>query len=238
MSSDTAQSKKHCKDVDPLTFSQSSLFVLLLFVLWNVWRMCFNLRTYDLLQCSFKKETELLAELFWELKTCNTDHDCWPRICCPDGLNKYCRTSRPELDSLPVGKQLAYRECADFYCSHVHIWPFKNDELKIGPFPLIHIQQSICCPAICSAHQHHRLSMICIQNHATILWIAFRMYVVFWFLLSSVSIECFQLLSIYTQKVCCQEAGKKYCRPPKKSIFVFLTTFARVSESRQKLIYL
>lgn len=53
---------------------------------------------------------EPLAELFWELKTCNTDHDCWPRICCPDGLNKYCRTSRPELDTLPVGKQLAYRK--------------------------------------------------------------------------------------------------------------------------------
>lgn len=58
---------------------------------------------------------EPLAELFWELKTCNTDHDCWPRICCPDGLNKYCRTSRPELDTLPVGKQLAYRKHIFFF---------------------------------------------------------------------------------------------------------------------------
>lgn len=52
---------------------------------------------------------EPLAELFWELKTCNTDHDCWPRICCPDGTKKYCRTSRPELDTLPAGRQFAYR---------------------------------------------------------------------------------------------------------------------------------
>lgn len=54
---------------------------------------------------------EPLAELFWELKTCNTDHDCWPRVCCPDGIMKYCRTSNPELDTLPVGRQLAYRRC-------------------------------------------------------------------------------------------------------------------------------
>lgn len=53
---------------------------------------------------------EPLAELFWELKTCKTDHDCWPRICCPDGIQKYCRTSRPDLDTLPAGRQFAYRK--------------------------------------------------------------------------------------------------------------------------------
>lgn len=53
---------------------------------------------------------EPLGELFWELKTCNTDHDCWPRICCPDGIKKYCRTSRPELEGLPAGRQLSYRK--------------------------------------------------------------------------------------------------------------------------------
>lgn len=28
--------------------------------------------------------------------------------------------------------------------------------------------------------------------------------------------------------VCCQEAGKKHCRPPKRSLLAFLTTFAQV----------
>lgn len=56
---------------------------------------------------------EPLGETFWEIKTCNTDHDCWPRVCCPDGIKKYCRTSKPELDGLPAGRQLSYRKFND-----------------------------------------------------------------------------------------------------------------------------
>lgn len=43
-----------------------------------------------------------LAELWWEVKTCSTDADCWPRVCCPDGPKRYCRTSQPELETVPV----------------------------------------------------------------------------------------------------------------------------------------
>lgn len=55
---------------------------------------------------------EPLAELFWQLQTCETDADCWPRVCCPDGVKRYCRTSKPELEklSLPGAKQLSYRK--------------------------------------------------------------------------------------------------------------------------------
>lgn len=28
--------------------------------------------------------------------------------------------------------------------------------------------------------------------------------------------------------VCCQEEGRKYCRPPKKSLLAFITNFAQV----------
>lgn len=55
---------------------------------------------------------EPLAELFWQLHTCESDQDCWPRICCPDGVHKYCRTSTPELEksNYRVAKQLATRK--------------------------------------------------------------------------------------------------------------------------------
>lgn len=55
---------------------------------------------------------EPLAELFWQLHTCESDQDCWPRICCPDGAYKYCRTSTPELEksNYRVAKQLATRK--------------------------------------------------------------------------------------------------------------------------------
>ncbi|GFG31357.1 hypothetical protein Cfor_12924 [Coptotermes formosanus] len=29
------------------------------------------------------------------VKNCTSDSDCWPRICCPDGQQSYCRTSVP-----------------------------------------------------------------------------------------------------------------------------------------------
>ncbi|KAH8295473.1 hypothetical protein KR018_011502 [Drosophila ironensis] len=43
-----------------------------------------------------------LAELWWDVQECNTDMDCWPRVCCPDGRRRYCRTSQPELETAPV----------------------------------------------------------------------------------------------------------------------------------------
>ncbi|XP_038104223.1 uncharacterized protein LOC6044476 [Culex quinquefasciatus] len=51
-----------------------------------------------------------LTETFWEIKTCETDADCWPRVCCPDGDKRYCRTSQPlfEKSDNAAARQLAY----------------------------------------------------------------------------------------------------------------------------------
>ncbi|XP_055324451.1 uncharacterized protein LOC129579016 isoform X1 [Sitodiplosis mosellana] len=113
---------------------------------------------------------EPLAELFWELKTCNTDHDCWPRICCPDGTNKYCRSARPELENVPVGKQLAYP--IDMLSSYLKCTPAPPTAYDLHPKPC---------------------------NN---------------------TLDCFP-------NVCCQEEGRKYCRPPKKSLLAFITNFAQ-----------
>lgn len=56
-----------------------------------------------------------LAELFWNVQTCDTDEDCWPRVCCPDGRKKFCRTPNPEFkDSKnPFARQLTQRKLSD-----------------------------------------------------------------------------------------------------------------------------
>ncbi|CAK1583713.1 unnamed protein product [Parnassius mnemosyne] len=43
-----------------------------------------------------------LGELLFEVQTCKSDADCWPRVCCPDGTRSYCRTARARLDLVPV----------------------------------------------------------------------------------------------------------------------------------------
>lgn len=58
------------------------------------------------------KPGQILAETWWNIQTCETDGDCWPRVCCPDGRLKYCRISQPEFESssIPVARQLASRK--------------------------------------------------------------------------------------------------------------------------------
>ncbi|XP_061721585.1 uncharacterized protein LOC133528278 isoform X2 [Cydia pomonella] len=48
-----------------------------------------------------------LGELLFEVQSCKTDADCWPRVCCPDGKRSYCRTAKARLDLVPVvGNQI------------------------------------------------------------------------------------------------------------------------------------
>ncbi|XP_073949977.1 uncharacterized protein isoform X1 [Choristoneura fumiferana] len=48
-----------------------------------------------------------LGELLFEVQSCKTDADCWPRVCCPDGNRSYCRTAKARLDLVPVvGNQI------------------------------------------------------------------------------------------------------------------------------------
>lgn len=47
-----------------------------------------------------------LGELLFEVQSCKTDADCWPRICCPDGARSYCRTAKARLDLVPVANQI------------------------------------------------------------------------------------------------------------------------------------
>lgn len=135
---------------------------------------------------------EPLAELFWELKTCNTDHDCWPRICCPDGIAKYCRSAMPELDTLPVGRQFSYRNFILFLIIH-----FSNNYVFFFCIAIEALSGYLqCTPAPPAAYDHH--PKVCNNT-----------------------LDCFP-------NVCCQEAGKKHCRPPKRSLLAFVTTFAQV----------
>ncbi|KAG4075685.1 hypothetical protein HA402_003510 [Bradysia odoriphaga] len=115
---------------------------------------------------------EPLAELFWQLQTCETDADCWPRVCCPDGVKRYCRTSKPELEklSLPGAKQLSYPiESLSAY-------------LQCTPPPP---------PAFDSYPKKCNNTLDCFPN------------------------------------VCCQEEGKKHCRPPRRSLLALVTGFAQ-----------
>ncbi|KAM3960461.1 uncharacterized protein ACR2FA_005367 [Aphomia sociella] len=50
--------------------------------------------------------TTPLGELLFEVQSCKTDADCWPRICCPDGTRSYCRTAKARLDLVPVARQI------------------------------------------------------------------------------------------------------------------------------------
>ncbi|CAK1550502.1 unnamed protein product [Leptosia nina] len=47
-----------------------------------------------------------LGELLFEVQSCKTDADCWPRVCCPDGTRSYCRTAKARLDLVPVANRI------------------------------------------------------------------------------------------------------------------------------------
>uniref|UniRef100_A0A1A9WU82 WAP domain-containing protein n=1 Tax=Glossina brevipalpis TaxID=37001 RepID=A0A1A9WU82_9MUSC len=110
-----------------------------------------------------------LAELWWEVQECETDTDCWPRICCPDGRKRYCRTSQPELDTVPESVQRSFNYLTDYL------------ECTPPPPPIFDLHPKICTSTL----------------------------------------DCFP-------NVCCQEAGLRHCRPPKKSVFTMLANVFNV----------
>ncbi|XP_055849209.1 uncharacterized protein LOC129914148 isoform X2 [Episyrphus balteatus] len=107
-----------------------------------------------------------LAELWWDVKTCETDMDCWPRVCCPDGQRRYCRSSKPELDIVPVPVKRSINYLSEYL------------ECTPAPPPIFDLHPKPC----------------------------------------NSTIDCFP-------NICCQEAGKKHCRPPKKSVLTFMANF-------------
>ncbi len=139
---------------------------------------------------------EPLAELFWQLQTCENDGDCWPRVCCPDGIKRYCRTSKPELEnlSLPGAKQLSYRKNKQNKNYRVSVTPiYISDFLAIESLSA-YLQ---CTPPPPPAFDSYPKKC----NN---------------------TLDCFP-------NVCCQEAGKKHCRPPRRSLLALVTGFAQVA---------
>ncbi|KAM7363867.1 uncharacterized protein ACRADG_000607 isoform 2-T6 [Cochliomyia hominivorax] len=110
-----------------------------------------------------------LAELWWEVKECETDMDCWPRVCCPDGRRRYCRTSQPELDTVPVPVQRSFNYLSEYL------------ECTAPPPPIFDLHPKACTSTL----------------------------------------DCFP-------NVCCQEAGLRHCRPPKKSVLTMLANVFNV----------
>ncbi|XP_059616361.1 uncharacterized protein LOC132261527 [Phlebotomus argentipes] len=113
-----------------------------------------------------------LAELFWELKTCDTDADCWPRVCCPDGQKKYCRSATVELQKsdIPFARSLA--NPLEAMSGYIQCTPPPAPSFDLFPKPC---------------------------NN---------------------TLDCFP-------NVCCQEKGRKHCRPPKRSLLALLTTMTQ-----------
>ncbi|KAH8342157.1 hypothetical protein KR074_001661 [Drosophila pseudoananassae] len=110
-----------------------------------------------------------LAELWWDVQECNTDMDCWPRVCCPDGRRRYCRTSQPELETAPVPVKRSF----DYLTEYL--------ECTAPPPPIFDLHPKACTSTL----------------------------------------DCFP-------NVCCQEAGLRHCRPPKKSVLTLMANFLNV----------
>uniref|UniRef100_A0A1B0GPB9 WAP domain-containing protein n=1 Tax=Phlebotomus papatasi TaxID=29031 RepID=A0A1B0GPB9_PHLPP len=113
-----------------------------------------------------------LAELFWEIKTCDTDADCWPRVCCPDGQRKYCRSATVELQKsdIPFARSLA--NPLEAMSGYIQCTPPPPAQFDLYPKPC---------------------------NN---------------------TLDCFP-------NVCCQEKGRKHCRPPKRSLLALITTMTQ-----------
>ncbi|KAH8354419.1 hypothetical protein KR084_010398 [Drosophila pseudotakahashii] len=110
-----------------------------------------------------------LAELWWDVQECTTDMDCWPRVCCPDGRRRYCRTSQPELETAPVPVKRSF----DYLTEYL--------ECTAPPPPIFDLHPKACTSTL----------------------------------------DCFP-------NVCCQEAGLRHCRPPKKSVLTLMANFLNV----------
>ncbi|XP_049816932.1 uncharacterized protein LOC109598448 isoform X2 [Aethina tumida] len=110
-----------------------------------------------------------IAEIF-QIKQCEKDDDCLPRICCPEKLRSgeivgYCRTAEPIWDKMPIAKQLT--EPIRTLVSYMQCTP--------PPPPILDVFPKPC------------------DN----------------------GLDCFPNL-------CCQEGGKRFCRPPKRSILALV----------------
>ncbi|XP_022211046.2 uncharacterized protein LOC111066615 [Drosophila obscura] len=116
-----------------------------------------------------KCPTRPLAELWWDVQECSTDMDCWPRVCCPDGRRRYCRTSQPELGTAPVPVKRSF----DYLTEYL--------ECTAPPPPIFDLHPKACTSTL----------------------------------------DCFP-------NVCCQEAGLRHCRPPKKSVLTLMANFLNV----------
>ncbi|XP_030369923.1 uncharacterized protein LOC115620693 [Scaptodrosophila lebanonensis] len=110
-----------------------------------------------------------LAELWWDVQECETDQDCWPRVCCPDGRRRYCRTSQPELEMAPVPVRRSFNYLTEYL------------ECTAPPPPIFDLHPKACTSTL----------------------------------------DCFP-------NVCCQEAGLRHCRPPKKSVLTLMANFLNV----------
>ncbi|EDW81259.2 uncharacterized protein Dwil_GK11968 [Drosophila willistoni] len=110
-----------------------------------------------------------LAELWWDVQECSTDMDCWPRVCCPDGRRRYCRTSQPELETVPVPVKRSFDYLSEYL------------ECTAPPPPIFDLHPKACTSTL----------------------------------------DCFP-------NVCCQEAGLRHCRPPKKSVLTLMANFLNV----------
>ncbi|XP_036212798.2 probable serine/threonine-protein kinase nek3 [Bactrocera oleae] len=116
-----------------------------------------------------KCPTRPLAELWWQVQECETDTDCWPRVCCPDGNKRYCRTSQPELETVPVPVKRSFNYLSEYI------------ECTPAPPPIFDLHPKTCVSTL----------------------------------------DCFP-------NVCCQEAGLRHCRPPKKSLLTWMANFLNV----------
>ncbi|XP_065167033.1 uncharacterized protein [Atheta coriaria] len=124
-----------------------------------------------------------LAELF-DVKECETDADCLPRICCPEknSLNRksYCRTPIHNIERLPGAQRI--QEPLRNFVSYMQCTPPPPRELFPKP---------------CNN-----------------------------------TLDCFPNL-------CCQESGKKFCRPPRRSLVALVadvTTRVGAAEATRRFI--
>ncbi|GLV36483.1 uncharacterized protein CBL_08020 [Carabus blaptoides fortunei] len=118
-----------------------------------------------------KCPTTPIAE-YREIKTCTTDDECAPRVCCPEprGGENYCRTADIEFDSFPTVKRMLepITSLAGFV------------QCTAGPSAILDL-----FPKVCNS-----------------------------------MLDCFPNL-------CCQEQGRKICRPPRQSVLSLFAGTAR-----------
>ncbi|KAK7794909.1 hypothetical protein R5R35_005885 [Gryllus longicercus] len=83
------------------------------------------------------------------IKNCTHDRECWPRICCPDGHDNYCRTPLPKWEETPrlepLKGMVAYLQCT----------PPPPPLFDLFPKPCRNILD--CFPNICCQEQEKKV---------------------------------------------------------------------------------